>query len=190
MQQRIKQIAVGLSGASGAPYFMRLLERLRERKDVAVHVFATEGGKRVLQTEAGMSWNQLDLSGCEIYPNKDIGARLASGSFRLDGLAVVPCSMNSLCAMAAGVANNLLLRAAAVQLKENRKLVLVPRETPLSLIGLRAMVTLKESGAIILPASPGFYHQPENIEDLLDTVVDRILDQLGLEDEDIKRWNP
>ena len=190
MKQSKRQLAVAMTGASGAAYFLRLLHRLGSRDDCMVHVLASEGGKRVLLEEHGTSFGELDLNGFTLHNNKNIGASLASGSFRLDSLVVVPCSMNSLCGMATGRADNLTLRSAAVQLKEGRRLVVVPRETPLSLIGLRAMVALKEAGAVILPASPGFYQQPKTVEDLVDTVVDRILDQLALDDAYIRRWNP
>lgn len=185
-----KKIALALTGASGAPYFLRLLERLRARADVEGHLLASEGGKRVLWEESGVKWADIETGGFTIHANRDIGANLASGSYRLDALAVVPCSMNTISAAACGLAGNLILRTAAVQLKEGRKLIVVPREAPLSLINLKAMTTLCEAGAVLLPAMPGFYHHPATIGDLVDSVVDRILDHLGLEDEAIRRWNP
>lgn len=183
-----KRICVALTGASGAPYFLRLVARLRARDDVERHLILSEGGKRVLYEECDLKLSDVDLSGFEVHPNKDIGAAPASGSHRMDALAVVPCSMGSLAAIAAGFAENLVHRSAAVQLKEDRKLILAVRESPLSLMNLRAMVTLREAGAVIMPCSPGFYHKPETIDDLLDTIVDRILDHMGLEDPGIKRW--
>ena len=186
-----KNIALGMSGASGAPYFLRLLDRLQEREDVALHLIASEGGRRVLQEECGVSWPPPQANeATTVYQVKNIGARLASGSFKLHSLVVLPCSMHSVAAMASGLAANLIHRTAACQLKESRQLIVVPRETPLSLINLRAMTALKEAGAVILPASPGFYHQPRSVEDLVDTVVDRVIDHLGLDDPTIKRWNP
>lgn len=183
-------LALALTGASGAPYFLRMVERLRSFPQVGVHLFCSEGGKRVLAEECGMRFADLDLGDAEVYDNRNIGARLASGSFKLDAFVILPCSQHSLCAIANGLAGNLVHRVAAVQLKERRKLVIVPRETPLSLIALRAMATVAEAGAVVMPASPGFYHQPKTIEDLLDTVVDRVFDQVGLNDPNIKRWNP
>jgi len=183
-----KRIALAMTGASGGPYFLRLLERLLGRDDVEGHVLVSEGGKRVLLEETGVKWADVDIGSFQLHANKDIGASVASGSYRLHAMAVVPCSMNTVGSLACGVADNLVLRAASVQLKEDRKLILVPRETPLSLIHLRAMVTLREAGAIIMPATPGFYHQPQTIQDLVDTVVDRIIDHLNLPDATIKRW--
>jgi len=179
-----------MTGASGAAYFLRALERLRGRDDVALHLLISEGGKRVLWDEHGVKWSEIDTTGCTTYPNRDIGAAIASGSFRLKALVVIPCSMGSLAAIAAGMAENLIHRSAAVQLKESRKLILVPRETPLSLPSLRAMVAVREAGATVMPACPGFYQQPQTIQDLVDSVVDRVIDHLDLEDETIKRWNP
>ena len=185
-----KNIALAMTGASGAPYFLRLLERLQKRDDVALHLIASEGGRRVLQEESQIGWPPPQAGDAEVYQVKNIGARLASGSFRLQALVVIPCSMHSMAAMASGLAANLVHRTAACQLKESRQLIVVPRETPLSLINLRAMTALKEAGAIILPDCPGFYHQPETIQDLVDTVVDRVIDHLDLDDPAIKRWSP
>lgn len=183
-----KRIALAMTGASGGPYFLRLLERLLKRNDVEGHLLISEGGRRVLLEETGVKWSEIDTGHFQLHANKDIGANVASGSYRLDAMAIVPCSMNTLGCLAMGVANNLVLRAAAVQMKEDRKLIVVPRETPLSLVHLRAMVTLKEAGTVVLPATPGFYHKPETIQDLVDSVVDRIIDHLDLPDQSIKRW--
>ncbi|MDJ0838223.1 MAG: UbiX family flavin prenyltransferase [Acidobacteriota bacterium] len=185
-----RRIVVALTGASGAPYFLRMLDRLRGFEDIELHLIASEGGKRVLQEESNIRWQDLNLSGFTVHPNKNIGASIASGSFRCHGMVVLPCSMNTLACIASGVTVNLIHRCAAVQLKEDRKLILAIRETPLSLINLRAMTSLREAGAVIMPASPGFYHNPQTIQDLCDTVVDRIFDHLGLDDTSIKRWNP
>ena len=185
-----KRVVLALTGASGAPYFLRMLERLRSFPQVEVHLLASEGGKRVLLEESGISWNDLKFDGIIQHNTKNIGASIASGSFLLSSMVILPCSMNTASSIAAGIANNLILRCAAVQLKESRPLILVPRETPLSLINLRVLTTLKEAGAVVMPAAPGFYHNPKNIEDLLDSVVDRIFDHLSIEDPQIKRWNP
>ena len=185
-----RRIVIALTGASGAPYFLRMLKRIRAFQGVDLHLVASEGGKRVLLEENGIKWQDLDFSGLTLHANKNIGASIASGSFRCDGMVVLPCSMNTLSCIASGITVNLVHRCAAVQLKEDRKLILAIRETPLSLINLRAMTTLREAGAVIMPASPGFYHNPETIDDLLDTVIDRIFDHLGLDDKHIKRWDP
>ncbi len=184
----MKEIALALSGASGAPYFLRLLQRLEAHSEVRLHLVASEGGKRVLAEESCGKWPPPVGQDSIVHSFRDIGASIASGSFRLHALVIVPCSMNTLAAVAYGLADNLITRCAAVQLKERRNLILVPRETPLSLVNLRAMTAAHEAGAVILPASPGFYQQPQNIQDLLDSVVDRILDHLGIVDDGIKRW--
>jgi 4-hydroxy-3-polyprenylbenzoate decarboxylase len=185
-----RKIALALSGASGAPYFTRLLQRLAQRPEVELHLVASDGGRRVLLEESGVKWSALDKGDAVVHANADIGASPASGSFRLDALVVVPCSVHTLCAVATGLADNLILRCAAVQLKERRDLIMVLRETPLSLPALRAMVALNQAGGVVMPASPGFYHRPQTVTDLVDTVVDRILDHLHIEDNTIKRWNP
>jgi len=184
----VKRIGMALTGASGAPYFLRAVERLRGRSDLDVHLICSEGGRRVLHEECGLRWQDLDLDGFTVHTDKNIGASIASGSFRMDGFAVLPCSVHTLSSIAYGIAGTLIHRTASVQLKEDRKLILVVRETPLSAIHLRAMLTLREAGAVIMPASPGFYHQPRSIDDLLDTIVDRVFDHLGLADPAIKRW--
>ncbi len=185
-----RRIGLALTGASGVAYFLRTLERLRRFPHLEIHLIASEGGKRVLHDEEGLKWSDIGTDGCTVHGTRNIGASIASGSNGLDSLVVVPCSMSSMSAMAVGLAENLIHRAAAVQLKENRKLILVPRETPLSLINLRAMVTLREAGAMIMPAAPGFYHQPKTVLDLVDSVVDRIIDHLDVADGDVKRWDP
>ena len=190
MTEVARHLALALTGASGAPYFLRMLSRLRGYPGLRLHVLFSDGGKRVLAEECKLKPSDLDLGDCAVYDNRNIGACLASGSFPLESLVILPCSQNTLCAMAAGLAGNLIQRAAAVQLKERRRLIIVPRETPLSLIALRAMVTMAEAGAVVMPASPGFYHQPQSIDDLLDSVVDRVIDLSGLHDPSIKRWNP
>lgn len=190
MSSKQKRIVLAMTGASGAPYFLRLLERLRNRAELDLHLVVSEGGRRVMQEEADLKWSDLDQAGLTVHAHKNYGASIASGSFKVDGMVIVPCSMNTVGAIAAGLGDNLILRAAAVQLKEGRPLIVVPRETPFSLIHLRTLTTLKESGAVIMPAAPGFYHQPKTITDLVDSIVDRIIDQLGLEDEEVKRWDP
>ncbi|CAM2005926.1 UbiX family flavin prenyltransferase [Acanthopleuribacter pedis] len=190
MQTPRRRIGLALTGASGVAYFLRTLERLRAFPELELHLVASEGGKRVLHDEENMKWGDINTEGCVVHGTRNIGASIASGSNGLESLVVVPCSMSSLSAMAIGMAENLVHRAAAVQLKEGRTLIVVPRETPLSLISLRAMVTLREAGAVIMPASPGFYHQPQTVTDLVDSVVDRIIDHLEVADQAVRRWNP
>lgn len=186
-----KRIALALTGASGAIYFLRLLERLEAHPEVELELVASDGGKRVLWEESKIRWRDIiEPRRLPVHAEKDIGATLASGSNRLDHLVIVPASMNTVAMIAHGMAGNLIHRAAAVQLKERRGLIVVPRETPLSLINLRAMTTLAEAGALVMPAMPGFYQNPESVQELADTVVDRIIDHLGVDDSDVKRWAP
>jgi len=189
-------IVMGITGASGAPYAVRLLQQL-----VAAHqpvsLIVSKYGMRLLETESGIGsidalreavgkdgWNSC----VETFSNEDRGAPPASGSALTAGMIVCPCSMGTLSAIAVGASRSLIERAADVTLKERRKLILVPRETPLSAIHLGNMLRLTRAGAIVMPASPGFYHRPTQIADLVDFVVARMLDQLGVEQTLVKRW--
>ncbi len=189
-------IVMGITGASGAPYAVRLLQALTAARR-PVSLIVSKYGLRLLATEAGIeSIDALrDAVGIEAwasyvegFSNDDRGAAPASGSSRTAGMIVCPCSMGTLSAIAVGASRSLIERAADVTLKEQRKLVLVPRETPLSAIHLGNMLRLTRAGAVIMPASPGFYHRPEQISDLVDFVVARMLDQLGVEQKLVKRW--
>ena len=174
------KVVVGISGASGSIYGFRLLQKLKARPDTEVHLILTRSGEKTGFLELGKKaadWKALsDFS----YPLEDIGCRLASGSFQIDAMVVAPCSIHSMSAIAAGISNNLLVRAADVILKERRRLILMVRETPFHLGHLRTMVALTEMGAIIAPPIPGFYHHPKTIEELVDHSVDRIVDLLGV----------
>jgi 4-hydroxy-3-polyprenylbenzoate decarboxylase len=187
-QGRILRIIVGITGASGSIYGIRLLEKLRSRPEVETHLVMTHSGERTLVLETGRKPAQVRSLAHVCYPVDDIGAALASGSFLTDGMAVAPCSIKTLSAIAAGFSSNLLLRAADVTLKERRRLVLAVRETPFHLGHLRAMAALTEMGAIIAPPVPGFYFRPETIQDLVDHSVDRLLDLLGLPAPEARRW--
>jgi len=189
-------IVVGITGASGAPYAVKLLQALTSARR-PVSLIVSKYGLRLLATEAGIgSMDALrDAVGIdawasyvEVFSNDDRGAAPASGSSRTAGMIVCPCSMGTLSAISVGASRSLIERAADVTLKEQRKLVLVPRETPLSAIHLGNMLRLTRAGAVIMPASPGFYHRPERISDLVDFVVARMLDQLGVEQKLVKRW--
>jgi 4-hydroxy-3-polyprenylbenzoate decarboxylase len=191
-------VFLGITGASGAPYAARLLEGL-VAADCTVGVAASNAGIEVLATEL---WGDPSLPRDEVlariveplggdvtvYDPVDWKAPYASGSARVDAYVICPCSMGSLAAVAAGAMANLIHRAASVALKEERKLVLVPRETPLSSIHLENMLRLRNAGATIVFAAPGFYHAPESIDDLVDFLVARILDQIGVEYRAAKRW--
>jgi polyprenyl P-hydroxybenzoate/phenylacrylic acid decarboxylase-like protein len=190
-----QRIVVGITGASGAIYARRLIELL-VRQGVQTHLVVTPLGQRLLHDELGMEGiNLAALSGQPQPPEhlilhnyRDVGAAIASGSFKHDGMVIVPCSSNTLSAVATGSAQNLLHRAAHVTLKERRRLVLVHREMPLSLVDIRNMAAATEAGAIICPASPGFYMLPRSIEDLADFVVGRVMDLLGVGHELPVRW--
>jgi len=189
-------IVVGITGASGAPYAVRLLQALTAAHR-PISLIVSKYGLRLLATESGIeSMDALrDAVGIdawasyvEVFSNDDRGAPPASGSARTSGMIVCPCSMGTLSAIAVGASRSLIERAADVTLKEQRKLVLVPRETPLSAIHLGNMLRLTRAGAVVMPASPGFYHRPKQVSDLVDFVVARMLDQLGVEQKLVKRW--
>jgi flavin prenyltransferase len=185
----ILKIVVGVSGASGSIYGLRLLEKLRAAPDVEIHLIVTRSAEKTLFLETGNKSSVLKELAHYSYAFEDIGCRLASGSFRTDGMIVAPCSIHTMSAIAAGVSSNLLIRAADVSLKEHRKLILMVRETPLHLGHLRSMVLLAEMGAIIAPPMPAFYTRPETVMDLVDASVDRALDLLQLPSETCKRWD-
>ncbi|MGK0618111.1 UbiX family flavin prenyltransferase [Meiothermus cerbereus] len=183
-----KRLVVGLSGASGMPYALDLLQTLRRMPGLETHLVMTQGAKRVLVEEAELSLEAVEALAHVVHRSSDLGAPIASGSFRTAGMVVVPCSATTLSKVAYGLADNLLTRAAYVTLKERRPLVLVPRETPLPLPSLEAMVKAAQAGATILPAAPGFYHKPKAIDDLLAFMTQRILDLFGLEYPRAPRW--
>ncbi|HEX6643040.1 MAG TPA: flavin prenyltransferase UbiX [Gemmatimonadales bacterium] len=187
-------VVLAITGASGAPYAVRLLEVLA-RADRPVWLVVSSHGLRLLQEECGIATvdGLLDATGARgakvrLFTDGDRGALPASGSQRTRGMVICPCSMGTLSAVAHGSSRSLIERAADVTLKEGRKLVLVPRETPVSLVHLRSMTAAAEAGATILPAAPGFYHRPERIGQLVDFIVQRILDQLDLGIEIAPRW--
>jgi 4-hydroxy-3-polyprenylbenzoate decarboxylase len=183
------KIVVGVSGASGAIYGLRLLEKLRLQPTVETHLILSRSGEKTLFFELGKKAAELRSLAHFSYPLEDISGRLASGSFRTDGMVIAPCSIHTMSAIAQGVTGNLLTRAADVALKERRPLILMVRESPLHLGHLRTMVALAEMGAMIAPPVPGFYHHPETILDLVDHSVDRVLDLLRLPSETAKRWD-
>lgn len=185
---------LALTGASGAPYGVRLIELLA-RHAVPVWLIVSGHGWRLLAQECEIAdlvaLKQAtggDWSTITVFSDEDRGARPASGSARTSGMVICPCSMGTAAAVAGGTSRSLIERAADVTLKERRKLILVPRETPLSLIHLRNLVTVSEAGAVVIPAAPGFYHRPTRVSELVDFVVQRVLDHLGLEIEIARRW--
>ena len=183
------KIVVGVSGASGSIYGLRLLQKLRQTPDTEVHLIVTRSAERTLFLETGKKSSELKELAHYFYSFEDIGCRLASGSFRTDGMVVAPCSIHTMSAIAAGICSNLLTRAADVSLKERRRLILMVRETPLHLGHLRTMVSLSEMGAIIAPPMPAFYSKPETVMDIVDASVDRTLDLLQLPSPNARRWD-
>lgn len=194
---------VGITGASGAIYGIRLIEALLADSSRSVHAMVSPAGMRVLTGEldpvasgAGEKRtleSYLNLTADQkarlfLHGNQDIGACPASGTFRTRGMIIAPCSMNTLAAVANGFSDNLVSRSASVTLKEGRPLILVPRETPLTLMDLRNMTSVAEAGGVILPASPGLYHRPTTVEGMTGYVVQKIMDRLGLETSDAIRW--
>ena len=189
-----RPLILAITGASGAPYAVRLLEVLAKGQ-VPTWLIVSAHGWRLLQTECAIADRDAlqeatggDWSSVTLYPNDDRGAHPASGSCRTSGMVVCPCSMGTLSAIAHGSSRSLIERAADVTLKERRPLIVVPRETPLSLVHLRNMTLLTEAGAVVLPAAPGFYHRPERIDQLVDFVVQRVLDRVGLDIDIADRW--
>lgn len=184
---------VGITGASGSIYGIRLIEELLKTGN-EVHMIVTNSGKQVTQFETGFSIDALlehfKEFGREVkvHDIENLFAPTASGSFKTDGMIIIPCSMSTLGEIANGVSKNLLGRSADVCIKERRKLVIVPRETPFNTIHLRNMLNLSEAGGIILPAMPGFYHKPESLMDVVDFVVGKVLDTLDIENNLFKKW--
>ncbi|MEA2254379.1 MAG: flavin prenyltransferase [Solirubrobacteraceae bacterium] len=182
------RVVVGMTGASGAVYGIRLLQALREL-DVETHLVASRWGERTIQHETPYTLAEVRELATVHHGALDQAASISSGSFRTDGMAIVPCSARTAAAIAHGVGDTLVCRAADVTLKESRKLVLVIRETPLSAIHLENLLTLARLGAVVLPPVPAFYNHPETIEDLVDDVVLKVLDQFGLPAELGRRWS-
>jgi 4-hydroxy-3-polyprenylbenzoate decarboxylase len=189
-----RPVVLAITGASGATYAVRLLELLARHR-VPVWLIVSSHGLRLLEAECGIgSLDALeaatggDWSTVVPFSDGDRGALPASGSQPTGGMVICPCSMGTVAAVAAGSSRSLVERAADVTLKERRKLVLVPRETPLSLVHLRNLVAATEAGAVIIPAAPGFYHRPSSVGELVDFIVQRVLDQLDLDIEIARRW--
>lgn len=180
------KVIVAITGASGTVYGYRLLEKLRECK-TETKIIATDTALEILKDENDIGINELSEFG-EIFRNDNLNAPMSSGSYLFDALIVAPCSMKTLAGIANGLSSSLVTRVADVALKERRKVILVTRETPLSLIHIRNMEKATEAGAIILPACPGFYHCPHTIMELVDHVAGKVFDQLGIPNDFFKRW--
>jgi 4-hydroxy-3-polyprenylbenzoate decarboxylase len=197
MNPPASDVVLAMTGASGAPYAVELLRTL-SRAGRTVHLTVSPSGAQVLRQELGieLSLKQFDPGafgptgpGRVVYHHhEDFSAGIASGSFLTAGMVVAPCSMSTLGAIAHGITTNLVTRAADVHLKERRKLVLVPRETPLSLVHIENMAAVTRAGAVVLPAAPGWYHRPGSLDDLVRFIVARVCDQLGVANDLIRRW--
>ena len=182
------KIVIGISGASGAIYGWRLLERLRDRGNAEIHLVVSRAGEKTLFLDTGKTAADVRALADYWYPLEDIGCRLASGSYPTDAMVIAPCSIHTMSAIAAGVSSNLMVRAADVTLKERRRLILMVRESPFHLGHLKNMTLLAEMGAIIAPPIPGFYNNPRTVEEIVDHSVDRVLDLLGMPGPEIRRW--
>jgi flavin prenyltransferase len=192
-------VTVGVTGASGAILAQKALVLLEEDPRVArVHLVVTEAGQRLFAEEMGVASGDLKqlpsrilghpAAKIDVLPNKDVGASIASGSYAVDAMVVIPCSMGTLGAIANGISDDLVARAADVMLKEGRKLVLCVRDTPFNRVHLENMLRAQQAGAVIMPAVPAFYHQPKTIDDLVTQYVCRVLAQIGLSQEKMYRW--
>jgi len=183
-----KRIIVAISGASGAVYGVRLLQVLRELGGVQTHLVVSEAGWLNVQQELDLPRAEVEALADHVYPVRDIGAALASGSFQCDGMVIAPCSMRTLAAVAHGLSDNLITRAADVMLKERRRLILMVRETPLNLAHLRNMTSVTEMGGIVFPPLPAFYQKPQTIAEMVDHTVSRVIDLLGMPQDHSHRW--
>jgi len=184
----VSRLVVGITGASGSIYGIRLLEVLRTTTDVELHVVISAAGKRTLVEETDYTVAEVEALAHHHYDVKDIGATLASGSFRTAGMVIAPCSIKTAGAIAACYSDGLIARAADVTLKEGRPLILMVRETPLHLGHLRVLTALAEMGAVILPPMPAFYHRPKQIDDLVNHTLARVLDRLGISHTLVPEW--
>ena len=186
-ETRNDKIVIGFSGASGIIYGIRLIEVLHSI-NIETYLIISEWAKKNIEIETDKTLEYVKSLSSVNYDNFRLDASVSSGSFLHDGMVIVPCSMKSLSSIANGYDDTLISRAASVTLKESRKLIIVPRETPLSRIHLENMIKLQQAGAIILPAMPGFYHNPSTIEEIVDHLVGKILDQLNIKHDLFKRW--
>jgi len=186
-RESFMEIVVGISGASGVQYGIRLLKVLADMK-IRTHLVISKSAKQIIQIETDYSPLEVEELASKVYGEKDFTASIASGSHMFDGMIIAPCSMKTLGSIASGIPDNLMTRSADVCLKEGRKLILMTRETPLSRIHLENMLRAQQAGAVILPACPGFYSKPQTIEDLINIMAGRALDQMGIKNELYKRW--
>jgi flavin prenyltransferase len=184
----VRRLVVGISGASGVIYGIRLLELLREAPGIELHLIVSDAARRTIAEETDVSSAAVESLAARRYSNKDIGAAVASGSFKTDGMVIAPCSIKTAAAIAHSAADTLMVRAADVTLKEGRPLILLVRETPLHLGHLRVLTALAEMGAVILPPMPAFYHRPKQIDDLINHTLARVLDRLAIPQSLVPEW--
>ncbi len=184
-----RRLVIAITGATGCIYAVRLLEVLRKQPGIETHLLISDAGVLSLHQELDLQRKKVEALAHVVHNVRDIGASIASGSFMCEGMIVVPCSMKTLAAIAHGLSDNLITRAADVILKERRRLVLMVRETPLSLIHLRNMTAVTEAGGIIFPPLPAFYQRPQSIEEMVDHTVGRVLDLFAIEHQLTPAWN-
>jgi 4-hydroxy-3-polyprenylbenzoate decarboxylase len=181
------KLIVAITGASGAIYGKRLLEILK-KKNIETHLIVSKTGEQIIEYELETEKKEIVKLANFSYDEYDFNAPLASGSFLVDGMIIIPCSMKTIAGIAHGYSENLILRSADVILKEKRNLILVPRETPLNIVHLRNLLELAIQGIHIIPAMPAFYHKPKNIDDIIDFIIGKIFDSLGIKHELFERW--
>jgi 4-hydroxy-3-polyprenylbenzoate decarboxylase len=185
---RPRRIVVAITGATGAVYGVQLLERLRALPGIETHLVISDAANLTLHQEVGLARRDVEALAHVVHKNREIGASIASGSFQTDGMVIAPCSMKTLAAVAHGLSDNLIARAADVILKERRRLVLMVRETPFNLAHLRNMTAVTEMGGIVFPPLPSFYNKPDSIAEMVDHTVARVIDLLGIENGIAPRW--
>ena len=187
-RRRRRRIIVAITGATGATYGVQLLKKLGASAGVETHLVISDAASLTLHQELGLQRRDVEALAHVVHRNRDIGATIASGSFTSDGMVIAPCSMKTLAAVAHGLSDNLVTRAADVVLKERRRLVLMVRETPFNLAHLRNMTAVTEMGGIVFPPLPSFYHRPASLEEMVEHTVERVLDLLGIENAQAARW--
>lgn len=183
-----RRLVLAITGATGAVYGVRLLQHLAALPGIETHLVVSDAAALTLHQEVGMQRRDVEALAHVVHRNRDIGAAIASGSFRSDGMVIAPCSMKTLAAVALGLSDNLIARAADVMLKERRRLVLMVRETPFNLAHLRNMTAVTEMGGVIFPPLPSFYHKPASIDEMVDHTVARVIDLFGIEHALAPRW--
>ena len=186
--QQPRRLVVAITGATGAVYGVRLLQQLRATPGVETHLVVSDAANLTLHQEMGMQRRDVEALAHVVHKTRDVGASIASGSFQTDGMVIAPCSMKTLAAVALGLSDNLIARAADVALKERRRLVLMVRETPFNLAHLRNMTAVTEMGGIIFPPLPSFYHQPNSIDEMVGHTVGRVIELFGIAQPHAPRW--